>query len=114
MSKSDEVSLLSTRWMVFTILSVLMISAGLVLLMEAAIYRMKEMEVVKWGTVLAVAIVLFNAGISFLGSSIKYRIYLDRKRKQESEFKPSSSGHRSSHSSGSRSRRGSTARGYDE
>lgn len=50
-----------------------------------------------WGWVLVVAIVIINAGISFIGTSIKYRIYLDRKRKQDNEFHTGGGGGESSH-----------------
>lgn len=115
MSKGDEVRLLSSRWLVFSGLGILMMSAGLVALMQAATYKMKGMEATKWGTVLVVAIILFNAGISFIGTSIKYRIYLDRKRKHDSEFRSGSGegiSHRHSSHRSSRSRR-RISEGYD-
>ncbi len=105
MGKSDEVRLLSTKWITYSALGLVLFSAGIIALMEAIIMRIGGKDIFTWGWVLIVAIVIINAGISFIGTSLKYRIYLDRKRKQDSEF------HVRSHGSGSsRSHRSSSHR----
>jgi hypothetical protein len=96
MSTSREIKLLSTRWITYSALGMLMMAAGLVVLMEAIVMRVNGSEPSVFGGVLLVAIIIFVAGISFIGTSIKYRIYLDRKRKQDSEFKSPHAGSRSS------------------
>lgn len=99
MSNNREIKLLSTRWITYSALGTLMMAAGLVVLMEAIVMRVNGSEIFNYGSVLLVAIVIFSAGISFIGTSVKYRIYLDRKRKQESEFQTAPR-HSSSSSSG--------------
>ena len=88
-----------------------MLAAGLVALGEAVFMRVSGKEMMQWGWVMLVSVIIFNAGISFIGTSIKYRIYLDRKRKQENEFRSgpggASSGHRHRSSSGGHRRRSS-------
>lgn len=106
MSNSKEIRLLSTRWITYSALGTLMMAAGLLVLMEGIVMRISGSEPFTYGWVLLVAIVIFSAGISFIGTSVKYRIYLDRKRKQDSEFKSmhSSSSRHSSGEHRSRSR----------
>lgn len=96
MSKSQETQLLSSRWITYSVLGTLMMAAGLVVLMEGIVMRVNGKEPMEYGWVLGVAIIVFSAGINFIGSAVKYRIYLDRKRKQESEFGGSHSNHRNS------------------
>ncbi len=108
MSKSQEIRLLSTRWITYSVLGTLMMAAGLVVLMEGIVLRINGNDPTEYGWVILVAIVIFSAGISFIGTSVKYRIYLDRKRKQDNEFsshhrRSGSSSHRSSHRSKSES-----------
>ena len=75
-----------------------MMAAGLIVLMEGIVMRVNGSDPFTYGWVLLVAVIIFSAGISFIGTSVKYRIYLERKRKQDSEFQsPSRS---SSNSSG--------------
>lgn len=100
---SDETKLLSTKWITFSALGLILITVGLIVLMETTSRYIKDTDVYNWVGFLLVAVVIFNAGISFVGTAIKYRIYLDRKRKQESETHASGSRHRhSSRSSSSR------------
>ena len=100
MSRSDEIRLLSTKWITFSALGLFLLSAGIVALMEAIMLRIGGKDLMTWGWVLIVAIVIINAGISFIGTSIKYRIYLDRRRKQDNEFQPGSGSSGSGDSSG--------------
>ena len=94
MGRSDEIQVLSTKWWTYSVLGVIMIAASFIVLGEAIAMRVQGKDLPQWGWVMLVAIVIFNAGISFIGSSLKYRIYLDKKRKQESEFRISGgSGH---------------------
>lgn len=111
MGKSDEIQVLTTKWWTYSVLGVIMLAAGLVVLSEAIFMRVSGKEMMEWGWVMLVSVVIFNAGISFIGTSIKYRIYLDRKRKQESEFKQGSgsSHHYKSRSSGSHRKRSSSS-----
>jgi Na+/melibiose symporter-like transporter len=103
--KSDETTTLSTKWITFSALGLLLFTAGIVVLMETTKMYVSGDDLSEWIGFLVVAIVIMNAGISFVGTSIKYRIYLDRKRKQESETHTSRSGgsHRHSRSSSHRS-----------
>jgi hypothetical protein len=100
MSSSNELRLLSTKWLTYSILGLALFSAGILVLMEAIVLRINGKDLFTWGWVLVVAIIIINAGISFIGTSIKYRIYLDRKRKQDNEFHTAGvrkSGHRHRH-----------------
>lgn len=108
MGKSDEVRLLSTKWLTYSALGLALFSAGIIALMEAITMRIGGKDIFTWGWVLVVAIVIINAGISFIGTSIKYRIYLDRRRKQDSEFHVRAHGSGGSHSHKSSSRRRSS------
>ena len=112
MGKSDEIRLLSTKWLTYSALGLVLFSAGIIGLMEAITMRIGGKDIFTWGWVLVVAIVIINAGISFIGTSIKYRIYLDRKRKQDSEFHVRS--HGSGGSGSSRSHRSSSHRRSSE
>lgn len=103
MSSKDEVKLLSGRWIIYSALGMLMLSAGLIIFMFGIESRIKGHEATEWAVIIGVAIILFNAGIAFLGSSIKYRIYLDRKRKHDSEFKTTRSSESGRRRSSSRS-----------
>ncbi len=103
---SDETKTLSAKWITFSALGVLLFTAGIVVLMETTKMYVSGDDLSEWIGFLIVAVVIMNAGISFIGTSIKYRIYLDRKRKQESETHTSRSGgssHRHSRSSSHRS-----------
>ena len=121
MRKSDEINLLTTRWWTYSALGVIMMAAGLITLGEAVFMRVTGKELAQWIWVMLIAVVIFNAGISFIGTSLKYRIYLDRRRKQESELHvsgtQSSSHHRhrssSSRSSGSSHRRSERSHSED-
>lgn len=110
MGRTDEIQVLSTKWWTFSALGVIMLAAGLVALGEAIFMRVSGKEMMQWGWVMLVSVVIFNAGISFIGTSIKYRIYLDRKRKQESEFRQGVGSSRSHkhRSSGSHRKRSSS------
>ncbi len=114
MGRSDEIRLLSTKWMTYSALGLILLSAGIIALTEAIMLRIGGKDLFTWGWVLVVAIVIINAGISFIGTSIKYRIYLDRRRKQDNEFHVGGGGgsdtshrhrHRSSSGSGRSKRR---------
>lgn len=109
MSNKREIKLLSTRWITYSAMGIVMMAVGLVVLMEAIVLRIKGSEISSYGIVLFAALVIFSAGISFIGTSIKYRIYLDKKRKQDSEFqitpRHSSSSDSGSHHHKSRSGR---------
>lgn len=117
MGKSDEIKLLSTRWVTYSVMGTVMMAAGLVTLMEGIVMRIHGDGIATYGVVVGVAVVIFSAGISFIGTSVKYRIYLDRKRKQDNEFhnpggshrhrSESSSGH--GHGHGHRSRKSSSS-----
>ncbi len=113
MSTSKEIKLLSTRWIVYSALGTLMMAAGLVVLMEGIVMRVNGSDPFVYGWVLMVAIIIFSAGISFIGTSVKYRIYLDRKRKHDDEFhgpRSSVTSHKSrSHSGSHRSSRSSSS-----
>ena len=112
MSSTKEIRLLSTRWVTYSVLGTLMMAAGLIVLMEGIVMRVNGSDPFTYGWVLLVAIIIFSAGISFIGTSVKYRIYLDRKRKQDSEFKnPHGS---SRHSSGEHRSRSRSSKSSDE
>jgi hypothetical protein len=101
---SDETKLLSTKWITFSALGMILFTAGILVLMETTSMYVSGKDLSDWIGFLIVSVVILNAGLSFVGTSIKYRIYLDRKRKQESETHTSGSKHRhSSRSSSSRS-----------
>lgn len=100
MSNSSEIRLLTTKWLTFSALGLVLLAAGIVTLSESIVMRVSGKDIFSWGWVLTVAVIIVSAGISFLGTSIKYRIYLDRKRKQDSEFNTrggSSRSHRHKH-----------------
>jgi len=117
MSNKSEIKLLSTRWITYSAMGTVMMAAGLLVLSEGIILRVKGSDFSAYSWVFLVAIVIFSAGISFIGTSIKYRIYLDRKRKQDSEFQTaprhSSSSDSGSHHHKSRSGRHSRSKSLE-
>jgi len=83
-SRSDkEVRRLSVRWLFNSAFGLLLVGAGMAIFGEAILLKFKEEPFLEWFGLGAISLILFNAGLSFFGTGIKYRIYLERKRKSE-------------------------------
>jgi hypothetical protein len=55
MSSSNELRLLSTKWLTYSILGLALFSAGILVLMEAIVLRINGKDLFTWGWVLVVA-----------------------------------------------------------
>lgn len=73
---------LKIKWLRNVIIGLILNGLGLSVLGEAIIAKMKEAPSSEWIWKGTLALVLINAGISFVGTAVKYKVYLDSAEKK--------------------------------
>lgn len=68
------------KWLIFSIVGLILIGAGLSLAIDAGFYRMQNPEGWNWIYYGTFALVVFNSGICFFGQAIIYKVKLDKSR----------------------------------
>jgi hypothetical protein len=89
MSTKSEVKELSQKWLLNSVIGLVLFGAGMSVFGEALIMKFKGNSILEWGAIGALSLGLLNAGLSFVGNGIKYRIYLERKRKSDTSTRVS-------------------------
>jgi hypothetical protein len=89
MSTRSEIKELSQKWLLNSAIGLVLFGAGMSVFGEALIMKMGGKTILEWGAVGALSLGIINAGLSFVGNGIKYRIYLERKRKSDSSTRVS-------------------------
>ena len=80
---NSEVGKLTRKWLFFSATGLLLVGFGMSVFGEAVILKFNKEPFLDWFSMGTISLIVFNAGLSFFGSGIKYRIYLDRRRKSE-------------------------------
>lgn len=66
------------KWLIFSILGLILIGAGLSLAIDAGFYRMQNPEGLNWIYYGTFALIVFNSGICCFGQGVIYRVKLDK------------------------------------
>lgn len=74
-------------WLIKGILGLILTSAGVFLILEAIIFRNSGVRTIEWGAATIVALVVFNSGLGFFGSSILSRMRYERAKRREASNK---------------------------
>ncbi|WKV13062.1 hypothetical protein [Marivirga harenae] len=65
------------KWLIFSILGLILIGAGLSLAIDAGFYRMQHRDGLEWIYYGTFALLVFNSGLCCFGQGVIYKIKLD-------------------------------------
>ena len=74
---------LFVNWLIFSVIGLLLLGAGLSVFGEAVILKSGGAGFGKWFAWGTVSLIIFNTGISFVGRAVGYRVRLDRLKEEK-------------------------------
>lgn len=76
---SEKAKKLKTKWLLYSVIGLLLLGFGLSLLGEAILFKFNnDFSWFYWGTA---ALVVFNAGVGFVGEAIVTKFKLEKEKK---------------------------------
>lgn len=74
---------LFVNWLIFSVVGLLLLGAGLCVFGEAVILKFGDAGFGRWFAWGTLSLIIFNAGISFVGRAVGYRVRLDRLKEEK-------------------------------